>query len=176
MAPIFLIGYMATGKTTLGRAFAREMGLQHIDLDFFIEQRFHSSISQIFASKGEGEFRRIEAAMLREIGELEDVVISCGGGTPCYNDNMEYMNSRGLTVCLKASEDVVADRILQAGDKRPIMAGKSRQQVVETLRTQLEIRNPFYAQAKFEFHADHLDSRTEIAVAARNLIELLKLR
>lgn len=110
---------MASGKTTFGKALARATGLQHIDLDFFIEQRFHCKIKDIFAQKGEAEFRRIESNLLREIGEFSDVIISCGGGTPCFGDNMDYMNSRGTTVCLKASDDVIATRILAAGDKRP---------------------------------------------------------
>ena len=131
---LFIIGYMASGKTTFGRALARQTGLQHIDLDFYIEQRFHSTVREIFAQKGEAEFRRIESSMLREVGEMSDVVISCGGGTPCNGDNMEYMNSRGITVCLQASDDVIAERILQAGNKRPLMAGKSKEEILRTLR------------------------------------------
>lgn len=125
MDPIFVTGYMASGKTTFGKALARRTGLNHIDLDFYIEQRFHASVKELFATKGEAEFRRIESALLREVGEFSDVVVSCGGGTPCFGDNMEYMNSRGLTVCLQASDEVIARRIREAGDKRPLMAGKT---------------------------------------------------
>lgn len=175
MRPIFIIGYMATGKTTLGRALARHAGLQHIDLDFYIEQRFHSTVSGLFATKGEEGFRRIEAAMLREVGEMQDVVISCGGGTPCFSGNMEYMNSRGTTVCLRASEDIVADRIMKAGDKRPLMAGKSREEVVATLRGQMQVRDPFYRQAAMEISGDRLDSKAQIADTVhefmKNLVE-----
>lgn len=163
MRPIFIIGYMATGKTTFGRALARRAGLRHIDLDFYIEQRFHATVRQIFATRGEDEFRRIEAAMLREVGEMEDVVISCGGGTPCFSGNMEYMNSLGLTVCLRASDDVVADRIIRAGDKRPLMAGKSRDEVLESLRSQMTQRDPFYQQAALEISGDRLETKAQIA-------------
>lgn len=80
---IFLIGYMASGKTTLGRALARELGFRFIDLDFYIEQRFRHRIPELFAHNGEAGFRDIEGRMLRESGEFCDTVVSCGGGTPC---------------------------------------------------------------------------------------------
>lgn len=163
MKPIFIIGYMASGKTTFGRALARRSGLQHIDLDFYIEQRFHTTVKEIFASKGESEFRRIEAAMLREVGEMCDVIVSCGGGTPCFSGNMEYMNSRGITVCLSAAEDVIADRVLKAGDRRPLMASKTRSEILQTIREHMEQRAPFYRLARISLSGDRLESRAQIA-------------
>ena len=160
---IFIIGYMASGKTTFGRALARQTGMRHIDLDFYIEQRFHSSVRDIFASKGEPEFRRIEGAMLREVGEMTDVVVSCGGGTPCFGDNIDYMNSRGLTVCLQASEEIIADRIIQAGNKRPLMAGKSREEILETLHQHMEVRRAFYDRAQIQLSGNRLENRNQIA-------------
>lgn len=159
---LFIIGYMASGKTTFGRALARKTGLRHIDLDFYIEQRFHSTVREIFANKGESEFRRIESAMLREVGEISDVVISCGGGTPCFGDNMDYMKSRGLTVCLQASDDVIADRIIKAGNKRPLMAGKSKDEILMTLRQHMQVRKPFYDKASVIISGDRLESKSQI--------------
>lgn len=98
MKRIFLMGYMGSGKTTLGRAFARAEGLEFIDLDWYIEERLHKSISELFAERGEEGFRNLERKMLHEAGEFEDVVIACGGGTPCFFDNMEYMNRQGTTI------------------------------------------------------------------------------
>ena len=160
---IFIIGYMASGKTTFGRALARRTGMQHIDLDFYIEQRFHSTVRDIFARKGEAEFRRIEGAMLREVGEMDDVIVSCGGGTPCFGDNLDYMNSRGLTVCLQASEGVTADRIIRAGSKRPLMAGKSREEILLTLREHMEVRRRYYDGAQLIISGDRLENKTQIA-------------
>ena len=162
---------MASGKTTFGRALARKTGMQHIDLDFYIEQRFHSTVREIFAQKGEAEFRRIESAMLREVGEMEDIVISCGGGTPCFGDNLDYMNSRGLTVCLQASDDVIADRIIQAGDKRPLMAGKSRDEILATLKEHMEKRRPFYDRARLIISGDRLESKAQIAETVSDFIK-----
>lgn len=168
---IFIIGYMASGKTTFGRALARRTGMQHIDLDFFIEQRFHSTVREIFALKGEAEFRRIEGAMLREVGEMDDVVISCGGGTPCFGDNLDYMDSRGLTVCLQASDDVIADRIIGAGNKRPLMAGKSREEVLRTLNEHMATRRPYYDRAKLIISGDKLENKAQIAETVESFIK-----
>lgn len=168
---LFIIGYMASGKTTFGRALARKSGLQHIDLDFYIEQRFHATVRDIFASKGESEFRRIESAMLREVGEMTDVIVSCGGGTPCFGDNMDYMNSRGMTVCLQASEDVIANRIIEAGNKRPLMAGKSKEQVIATLRQHMTVRKPFYDKAKLIISGDKLETKSQIAETVDDFIK-----
>ncbi len=168
---LFIIGYMASGKTTFGHALARRAGMQHIDLDFYIEQRFHSTIRDIFATKGEAEFRRIEGAMLREVGEMSDVIISCGGGTPCFGDNMDYMNSKGLTVCLNASEDVIADRIIDAGNKRPLMAGKSRDEIISTLREHMAVRAPFYNKAKISISGDRLENKAQIADTVENFVK-----
>ena len=168
---IFIIGYMASGKTTFGRALAKRAQMQHIDLDFYIEQRFHATVREIFAKKGEAEFRRIESAMLREVGDLTDVVISCGGGTPCFGDNMDYMNANGLTVCLQASDEVIADRILKAGNKRPLMAGKSKEEIIETLRLHMDVRKPFYDRAKVIISGDRLENKLQIAETVDDFIK-----
>ena len=101
MKRIILIGYMGAGKTTVGRQLAKELGLQFYDLDWYIETRHHTTVTQIFAERGEDAFRRIERAMLHEVAEFEDVVISCGGGTPCFFDNMDYLNRQGQVVYLR---------------------------------------------------------------------------
>lgn len=98
MKRIFLVGYMGSGKTTLGKAYARINNLEFIDLDWYIEERMHKTISELFAEKGEAGFRELERKMLHEVGEFENVMVACGGGTPCFYDNIDYMNSVGDTV------------------------------------------------------------------------------
>lgn len=168
---LFIIGYMASGKTTFGRALARQTGMQHIDLDFYIEQRFHTTIRDLFANKGEAEFRRIEGAMLREVGEMDDTVVSCGGGTPCFGDNIDWMNAHGITVCLKASEDTTADRIIQAGGKRPLMAGKSREEIISTMREHINQRKPFYDKAQIVISGDKLENKLQIGETVENFVK-----
>ena len=120
MRRIFLIGYMGAGKTTLGRALAKELGIQFIDMDSYIEARFCKTISKIFAEKGEEGFREIERRILHEVGEFEDVIISTGGGTPCFFDNVEYMNGQGTTVFLDVPEERLFIRLSIARSKRQL--------------------------------------------------------
>ena len=127
--PIFLIGYMGTGKSTLGRAVARRGDIRFIALDHYIEGRFHRSVSQLFEERGEDGFRKVEQAMLHEVGEFEDVIIACGGGTPCFFDNMDYMNSRGLTVLLEAPLPCLCRRLWEGRRKRPLIKGMPPQEL-----------------------------------------------
>ncbi|MDE6295286.1 MAG: shikimate kinase [Muribaculaceae bacterium] len=172
---IFLTGYMASGKTTLGRALARATGRPFYDLDFYIEQRFRRKVSEIFAERGEGEFRRMESEMLREIGELDDVIISCGGGTPCHNDNMAYMNERGMTLWLDAPVDVIVRRLLVAKTKRPITARYSREELPDFVAKHLSERMPYYSQARLRVDASDLESREAIDNSVRQLYPYLSL-
>lgn len=147
-APIFIIGLPGTGKTTQGREIARCLGYTFYDLDFCIEQRFHATISEIFQKKGEAEFRRIERMMLRELGEFDNVVISCGGGTPCYHDNMEFMNGRGLTVRLKTSVEELTNRISRNPGKRPLFSDIHGDDLLNSIKIMAAEREHFYAQAR----------------------------
>ncbi len=173
---IFLTGYMASGKTTLGRALARATGMPFYDLDFCIEQRFRRKVSEIFAEKGEAEFRRMESMMLREVGELEDVIISCGGGTPCHNDNMAYMNSRGVTLFLEAPVEVIVRRLLQGGSKRPITAKYSAEELPAFVTGHLEERRPYYEAAQRRVDCSDLESRQAIDTAVSRLAAELGLK
>lgn len=171
--PLFIIGYMACGKTTFGRALALETGKQFIDLDFFIEQRFRKSINDIFAEKGEEGFRTIESAMLREVGEFEDVIISCGGGTPCFNGNMEWMNARGTTLWLETSEERITARLLVNRDKRPLMRHKTPDEVRDAVAAGLAARLPFYSAAAIRFSGEELEDRSQIARTVRAFLKTL---
>lgn len=153
---------MACGKTTFGRALAHRTGLEFIDLDFYIEQRFRKSITDIFAEKGEGEFRRIEAAMLRETGEFENVVIACGGGTPCFHDNMDYMLSRGEVVWLEASPERITERLVINSARRPLMKGKTPEEIRAAVEEGLAKRTPYYSRANIRFNGEQLEDKRQI--------------
>lgn len=163
MTRILLIGFMAAGKTTLGKALARDLGLQFIDLDHYIENRYHSTVSQLFAERGEEGFREIERKMLHEVTEFEDVIIATGGGTPCFYDNMEYMNSMGVTVFLQASVDVIFTRLTIARVQRPLVKGKSADELRQYITAMLEQRNPYYTRAHHTFCANHLEDTSQVS-------------
>lgn len=171
MSPLFIIGYMACGKTTFGRALARATGRRLIDLDFFIEQRFHRTIPQIFAERGEEGFRRVETAMLREVGEFDDVIIACGGGTPCFGDNLDYMLGRGTVLFLEASEGRITERIIANSSRRPLMAGKKPDEIAEAVGEGLAARMPFYSRAHICFNGDRLEDRRQIDDTVRTFLE-----
>ena len=162
MTRIFLIGYMGAGKTTLGRALAAALGIQFIDLDCYIEERFRKTISQIFAEKGEDEFRDIERRMLHEVGEFEDVIISTGGGTPCFFDNVEYMNAQGTTVFLDVPVERLFIRLCIARSKRPLIKDKSDEELRAFIIEQLEKRAPHYSKAQYSFKADRLEDTLQV--------------
>ena len=156
MKPIFLIGYMGAGKTSVGRALAHRYGLEHIDLDWRIEQRFHQKISDMFATIGEEGFRRRERNMLHEVMGMENVVVSVGGGTPCFFDNMEQMNAEGHTIYLQCSVDVLVERIMRSQNKRPIVANKTKEELMDFVAKHLAEREALYMQANEIWIADEL--------------------
>ena len=169
MTRIFLIGYMGAGKTTLGKAFAREMSLDFIDLDWYIEERYHKTVQQLFSERGEQGFRELEQRMLHEVAEFEDVIISAGGGTPCFFDNMEYMNLSGDTVFLDVAPEVLFHRLKVAKQQRPLLANKSDEELMNFICEALQKRSPFYSKAKYLFRADELEDKRQIQASVDSL-------
>ena len=163
MTRILLIGFMAAGKTTLGKALAHDLGLQFVDLDHYIESRYRCTVSQLFAERGEEGFRQIERNMLHEVAEFEDVIIATGGGTPCFFDNMDYMNAQGITVFLEASVDVIHTRLTIARVQRPLVKGKTAEELRQYIADLLEQRLPYYTRARNTFCADHLEDTNQVA-------------
>lgn len=173
MQRIFLIGYMGAGKSTLGKALAKTMDLQFIDLDDFIVSRYHKTVKEIFAESGEDGFRQIERNSLIEVAEYEDVIISLGGGTPCFFDNMDIVLRSGKSVYLKPSEDVLLMRLIKGKHKRPLLADKDDDQILAIIREQLAWREPYYKRANLTFNASHLENKTDIHLNAELLASQL---
>jgi shikimate kinase len=148
MRPIFLVGYMGSGKSTVGKMISARLGFQLIDLDAFIETRFHKTIAQLFDEKGENEFRNLEHALLREVCGFEDTVIATGGGAACFHGNMSLMNESGLTVYLRVPVDILAERLKYGRSQRPLISQKSDEELHAFIEDMLQMRDPFYAQAQ----------------------------
>jgi shikimate kinase len=165
---------MGSGKTTVGKALSKETGMMFYDLDWYIESRMRRSVSQIFAERGEEGFRQIEYNMLHEVAEFENVIISCGGGTPCFFDNMEYLNQQGDVVYLKATPETLYKHLLMAKVERPLLKGKTKEELLGFIKTQLSTREAFYNKARYHLDVSLLDNYEKIGITVDKLKELLK--
>ena len=176
MVRVFLMGFMGAGKTTLGKALAKDLGVSFIDLDQYIESRFMKSVTQIFASRGEQGFREIESRLLREVGEFDDVIVSCGGSTPLIGDNMEYMLQHGQTVYLKCNNDTLLRRLKAARSQRPLIASKNDQELALFIESETARREPGYLKAEYICPGDRLELRDQISETVDYIEQLLKLK
>jgi shikimate kinase len=176
MTPIFLIGYMGCGKTTLGEELARQMGLRYIDLDDYIEDRQGMTITEIFEEMGEGHFRELEGDALRDVAAMTDVIVGCGGGTPCHGDNMALMNQSGLTVWLMTSSERITARLLLPDQKakRPKVASLPDEAVLSLVEKELEARTPYYAQAQLQFDSTDIETAEATIRTASRLADVLQ--
>jgi len=171
MERYFLIGYMGAGKTTLGKILAKHKGLEFIDLDHFIENRYQKTINDIFRERGEEGFRKIESELLKEVANFENVVISTGGGAPCFYDNIQYMNEKGSTIYLKASPASLIKRIALCKEKRPLLKDKSDEELVNFITDTLNKREKFYNQAHIVYDVEEFCS---VEDAEKFMINLIK--
>ena len=175
MKSIILIGYMGSGKTTVGRQLALALGRTFYDLDWYIEMRYHRTVAQLFAERGEEGFREIERNMLHEAAEFEDIVLSCGGGTPCFFDNMDYMNQQGQVVYLHCSPEVLHQHLLMGKTERPLLKGKSPEELISFIREQLASREHYYNKAAYQLDVTLMDNYDKIRITVDKLKELLQL-
>lgn len=174
MMRIFLIGYMGVGKTTAGKELAKNLGLEFIDLDLYIQSRYNKAISQIFEEEGEPKFREIENRMLKELSEFENVVISTGGGAPCFYDNMKIMNESGITVYLKAEATLLAERLNTCKEKRPLIKDKNQEELLEFVSESLEKRKFYYEQAQIVYETEELVKKEDTEEYVLKLIERIR--
>ena len=175
MIRVILIGYMGAGKTTVGKALAQELGVPFYDLDWYITNRMRKTIAQIFEERGEEGFRQIERNMLHEVAEFEDVVISCGGGTPCFFDNIDYMNQQAPVVYLKAEPEVLYKHLAMSKNDRPLLRGKSQEELITFITEQLEMRSPYYTKAAYTLDVSLMDDYSKIKISVDKLRKLLNI-
>ncbi|MDR1368641.1 MAG: shikimate kinase [Dysgonamonadaceae bacterium] len=173
MLRIFLIGYMGSGKTTIGKSLSKAMGSQFVDLDLFIENRYRKTIGQLFAEKGETTFREIERQALIEVSEFENIIISTGGGVPCFFDNMHLMNQLGTTIYLKVSESELANRLNYMKHNRPLIKDKNEEELKLFISESIKKRELFYNQAKLVFDAEQLLDENDVDNIVANLVKII---
>lgn len=146
---IFLIGFMGSGKTTVGNALARKLNYSFTDLDSFIENKTGKSIYDIFADEGEEKFRKTEHKALKELCKKDDIVISCGGGTPCFYNNIDIINKKGLSVYIKYPIGKLKSRLLPKMGKRPMLKNIFTHEDLESfIKQMIYEREKFYLKSK----------------------------
>lgn len=144
---------MGAGKSTLGKQIAEILLMNFVDMDAYIECMQRTSIQNLFDNEGEEQFRKIEQYYLMRLSKLNHTVISCGGGVPCFYNNMQHMLKTGLVVYIKQPEDVLCHRLSQQGGNRPVLKGIDATQLASFIQKHLREREPFYAQAQITFYA-----------------------
>lgn len=175
MRRIILIGYMGSGKTTVGKVLSKETGMMFYDLDWYIESRMRKTVAQIFAEKGEEGFRKIEHNMLHEVAEFENVIISCGGGTPCFFDNIDYINQQGEVVYLKATPEVLYRHLLMGKVERPLIKNKTPEELIAYITEQVAKREEFYNKARYTLDVSLMDNYEKIQLSVDQLRQLLNI-
>ena len=144
---IYLTGFMGCGKTYWGKIWAEENNFLFYDIDELIEQAEGTTIETIFDKKGESYFRKMESALLRTTLDLDNCIISCGGGTPCYDDNMDWMNNHGITIYLESSVKELLNNMLGEPHKRPLIKNIDQSELLNYVEKKLSERIPFYKKA-----------------------------
>lgn len=153
---IYLLGFMGCGKSTLGRALAKSLGWTFIDMDHEFETHHNTTISNYFEQNGEDGFRIAEREMLKKVAGMHNVIIGTGGGAPCFFDNIKVMNKTGLSIYLKLSPQILFERLIHAKQSRPLVANKSKDELLQFIQEKLEEREPYYNKSELIVDAGRL--------------------
>ena len=144
---LFLIGFMGSGKSHIGKQLAQLLDYLFIDTDHLLENTEGSSVAQIFETRGEVAFRQLESDTLKGLSKWDNIVVATGGGAPCFHDSMDWMNENGITVYLKTSPALLMERLKSEAAHRPILGGRTDDDLLHFIEQKSEERNPFYSQA-----------------------------
>jgi shikimate kinase len=151
---IFIIGFMGSGKTKRGKKIAKKLGYKFYDLDELIEKKYDKKIPALFKEEGEEIFRKYESEALKEVIAFDNIIVSTGGGTPCFYNNIDTMNKNGITLYLKAEPEFLVSRLLKSKkNNRPLIIGKNKEELIDFINTTLTQREQYYSQAKYIFDA-----------------------
>ncbi len=153
----FLIGFMGSGKTYVGKRIAQELNIPFYDLDEYLEEKEGKRISEIFQEKGEEYFRQAERMCLRDFGIIGDAVIACGGGTPCFYDNLDWINEAGISIYLQTPNKLLVERLSKEQSQRPLISGKSKAELHQFIEEKIKERAPFYKKANVIYHQHNED-------------------
>ncbi len=154
---IYLIGFMASGKTTIGLELAKKLNYEFIDLDEFIEQKHNKTIKQIFEQQGEDHFRTLENEALRDVSSIDgNILIASGGGTSCFYNSIDFMNKTGLTIYIKVDVGELVTRLIESKTDRPLLWGKTPQELNDYILRVLNEREKYYEKAKITIESSSI--------------------
>jgi shikimate kinase len=165
---IFLIGFMGSGKTYWGKIWAKQNLLLFFDLDEVIEEQEKKTIADIFEVNGEDYFREKETMALKTFAGMDNCIIACGGGTACFNNNMQWMNDNGTTVYLSATPQYIYNRVFEEKGKRPLFFNLDKDELASFIENKLKEREPFYRQAKIIVPVEGLNEKSAPAFITYN--------
>ena len=148
MNNIVLVGFSGAGKSTIGKRLANKLDMSFVDLDLYIEEKYHTAIPLLFQKYGESVFRTLEFAALKEVLNENNAVIAVGGGTPCHEKAMDLINAHARSIYLKLNENEIVDHLLHSKKKRPLTNHLNETELREYVKKNLAIREPFYLKAQ----------------------------
>ena len=148
MNNIVLVGFSGAGKSTIGKRLANKLDMSFVDLDLYIEEKYHTAIPLLFQKYGESAFRTLEFAALKEVLNENNAVIAVGGGTPCHEKAMDLINAHARSIYLKLNENEIVDHLLHSKKKRPLTNHLNETELREYVKKNLAIREPFYLKAQ----------------------------
>jgi shikimate kinase len=161
---IFIIGFMGSGKSTFGKKLAKALGLDFYDLDKMVEEKAKCSVSDIFKYLGEDTFRRMESDTLKSFSNKTDFVLSTGGGTPCYFDNMDFILKNGICIYLDMDAKSIFDRLKKAKKVRPSIAGLNEIQLMEFIDETLKRRQDIYIRAHHKISGINIEVKDVLKI------------
>lgn len=154
---LFICGFMSAGKTTHGKKLAKNIGYHFIDLDHYTENKFDKSITELFQELGEDEFRQVETVSLNEcINDNRKTVIALGGGTPCFNNNLELLKKSGKLIYLKMDAEALYKRVFGLKANRPLLATQEEKDMLPYIEDLLGKRAPYYEQSDLTVYHNNL--------------------
>jgi len=168
---IYLIGYMSSGKSTLGKTLANRLQLKFIDIDEAFEAKYQISINDFFIKFGEEKFRELEHQLLSSLAKIEDAVISTGGGTPCYYNNIDIINENGISIYLKLHPKSIISRLKASKKQRPLVNDMDNETFEEYIENHLNTREIFYNKAQFIIKSENLTINELMQFVNDNIIK-----
>jgi shikimate kinase len=154
---IFFVGFMGSGKTFFGKKLSKKWNRPFVDLDLYIEQKMEKSIDSIFKEYGEHYFRKLENQFLKELSAQENLIISCGGGTPIFHNNLEIMKKSGIVIYIKQPKEILLGRLRRNKQKRPLVQKLNDDELKAFINHKLEEREKFYKQANIIIESPNVE-------------------